>query len=144
MLDTSNAIRSAYLSKLDGFLTLGGRSVEVYGQEPFETPGEQYVILSDITETQIEINNSKFISEVDVDIDIFVEQYMRYDNSQVDDIANQILNLLIPSLPMADIGDANFEIYVLERTASRYLPLQSGQNFVARKIITLRNIVKQK
>jgi hypothetical protein len=144
MLDTSNAIRTAYLSKLDGFLTLGGRNVEVYGDEPFETPGEQYVILSSISESQVQINNSKFISEVEVDIDIFVEQYMRNDNSQVDDISNQILNLLIPSMPMNDIGDANFEIYVLERTGSRYLPLQSGQNFVARKIITLRNIVKQK
>jgi len=144
MLDTSNAIRTAYLSKLDGFLTIGGRNVEVYGQDPFETPGEQYVILSSIRETQIEKNNAKFISQVELDIDIFVEQYMRYDNSQVDDISNQILNLLIPSMPMADIGDANFEIYVLERTSSRYLPLQSGQNFVARKIITLRNIVKQK
>ena len=144
MLDTSNAIRTAYLSKLDGFLTIGGRNVEVYGQDPFETPGEQYVILSSIRETQIEKNNAKFISQVEVDIDIFVEQYMRYDNSQVDDISNQILNLLIPSMPMADIGDANFEIYVLERTSSRYLPLQSGENFVARKIITLRNIVKQK
>jgi hypothetical protein len=45
---------------------------------------------------------------------------------------------------MLDIGDANFEIYVIRRSASRYLPLESGQNFVARKIITLRNFVKQK
>lgn len=144
MLDTSNAIRSVYLSKLNGNLSIDGRNVVVYGQMPFDTPGEQYVIISSITETPIEENNHKFITQVDVNIDIFVEQYRFYDNSKVDDISNQILNILIPTNTMTDIGDANFEIYVIRRSASRYLPLESGQNFVARKIITLRNFVKQK
>lgn len=144
MLDTSNAIRSAYLSKLNGNLSIDGRNVVVYGQTPFDTPGEQYAIISSITETPTDENNDKFITQVDVNIDIFVEQYRFYDNSKVDDISNQILNILIPTNTILDIGDANFEIYVIRRSASRYLPLESGQNFVARKIITLRNFVKQK
>lgn len=144
MLDTSNAIRSAYLSKLNGNLSIDGRNVVVYGQTPFETPGEQYAIISSVTETPTDENNDKFITQVDVNIDIFVEQYKFYDNSKVDDISNQILNILIPTNTMSDIGNANFEIYVIRRSASRYLPLESGQNFVSRKIITLRNFVKQK
>lgn len=144
MLDTSNAIRNAYLAKLNGNLSIDGRNVVVYGQMPFETAGEQYAIISSITETPTDENNDKFITQVDVNIDIFVEQYRFYDNSKVDNISNQILNILIPTNSMLDIGDANFEIYVIRRSASRYLPLESGQNFVARKIITLRNFVKQK
>lgn len=144
MLDVGNIIRQTYLSKLNGFLTYGGRDVVVYGQTPFDTTAEQYVIITSIIERQSNINNQKFIHDVDVNLDIFVEQYMRYDNSAVDDIANQILNILIPSPAISDIGDANAELYVMERTSSRYLPLETGQNFVARKIITINNLIKQK
>lgn len=144
MLDVSNILRQTYLSKLNGFLTYDNRNVVVYGQMPFETPGEQYVIISSITERQSNLNNQKFIHDVDVNLDIFVEQYMRYDNTAVDDIASQILNILIPTTGISDIGDVNFELYPMSRTASRYLPLENSQTFVARKIITINNIIKQK
>jgi hypothetical protein len=144
MLDVGNIVRETYLSKLNGFITYGGRNVVVYGEKPFDTTAEQYVIITSITDKQSNINNQKFIHDVDVNLDIFVEQYMRYDNSAVDDIANQILNILIPSPAISDIGDATFEMYVMARTSSRYLPLESGQTFVSRKIITINNIIKQK
>jgi hypothetical protein len=144
MLDVGSIVRETYVSKLNGFLTYQGRDVVVYGETPFDTTAEQYVIISSITDRQSNINNQKFIHDVDVNLDIFVEQYMRYDNAAVDNIANQILNILITSPAISDIGDASFEMYVMARTASRYLPLESGQNFVARKIITINNIIKQK
>jgi hypothetical protein len=143
MLDTSNAIRTVYLNKLNGFLTYDGKNVPVYGNKVFKTVPKRYVIIGDISENANN-NNHLFMSNIDVVIDIFAEQYMTYDNAVVDDIASQILNILIPSPAVVNIGDANFEIYPTARIASRYLPLESGQNFIARKIITISNLVNQK
>ena len=89
-------------------------------------------------------NNQQFISNVDVTLDIFCEQYREYDNAAVDSIASQILTLLIPTTGIHDIGDAYFQIYPLSRTSSRYLPLNDGQNFIARKIISINNSIIQK
>lgn len=143
MLDTSNAIRTIYLNKLNGFLTYDGKNVPVYSNKVFKTVPKRYVIIGDISESANN-NNHLFMSNIDVVIDIFAEQYMTYDNAVVDDIASQILNILIPSPAVVNIGDANFEIYPTARIASRYLPLESGQNFIARKIITISNLVNQK
>ena len=143
MIDTSASIRAIYLAKLNGFLTYDGTNVPVYGNIPFKTPPKRYVIISAITEGANN-NNQVFMNEVIVTLDIFAEQYMTNDNAVVDNISSQILNILIPNTAVTDIGDASFSVYPTARTSSRYLPLMSGQNFVARKIITISNLVNQK
>ena len=42
-----------------------------------------------------------------------------------------------------DIGDVYFQIFPLSRDSSRYLTLQNGNNYIARKIIVINNIVNQ-
>jgi hypothetical protein len=79
-----------------------------------------------------------------VTIDIFSEQYRTYENSIVDNISSQILNILIPDTSVNGFSDINFEVYPTQRTSSSYLPLRDGENFVARKIITISNLVNQK
>ena len=143
MLDCSNSVRTAYLTKLNGFITYNGKNIPVYGDDSFQTPPQNYVVIGDITESAQNTNQS-FTSTVDVVIDIFSEQYMTRDNSIVDNIANQILTLLIPSTGIQDIGDASFQIHAMSRTSSRYLTLQNGQNYIARKILTINNLVNQK
>jgi len=143
MKDSSNNIRQIYLSALDGNITYNGQDVKVYGELPFETPYEQYIIISSITETD-ENNNHRFSNKVDVTIDIFVQQYRDYSNAAVDNIAGQVLNILLPDPQINNIGDSDFEVYPMARISSRYLPLEDGQNFTARKIITITNLVNQK
>jgi hypothetical protein len=41
-------------------------------------------------------------------------------------------------------SDTDFEVYPYQRTSSSYLPVMEGQNFVARKIISISNLVNQK
>lgn len=143
MLDCANNVRDIYLGLLNGSLTYNGKNVPVYGQTPFVTTPQNYVIIGAITEVGENTNHS-FSNDVDVVIDIFAEQYKTYNNAAVDNIASQILNILMPDPAINGFSDANFEVYPMRRSNSQYLPLQSGQNFVARKIITISNLVNQK
>jgi len=143
MKDCSNNIRVQYLSKLNGNITYGGKGVPVYGTDTFQTVPQNYVIIGDITESA-DNNNQLFVTEADVVIDIFSEQYMTRNNSIIDDIADQILTLLIPTTGVQDIGDNEFQIYAKARTSSRYLTMQEGNNFINRKILIINNSIIQK
>jgi len=143
MLDCSNNLRTIYINALNGNITYGGKNVPVYGQQPFTTTPQNYIVISSINEVAVNTNNS-FGNSVDVTIDIFSEQYRVYDNSIVDNISSQILNILIPDTQVNGFSDIYFEVYPMQRTSSSYLPLRDGENFVARKIITISNLVNQK
>lgn len=143
MLDCSNNVRTIYVNALNGNLTYNGKNVPVYGQTPFRTLPQNYVIISSITEVASNTNNS-FGNIVDVVIDINSEQYRVYDNSIVDNITSQILNILIPDTQVNGFSDANFEVFPTGRSLSTYLPVVNGDNFIARKIITISNLVNQK
>jgi hypothetical protein len=142
MFDVSNDIRTLYLSILDGNISYNGKNVPVYGNDPFNTTPQNYIIISDIVETQ-DNNNQKFVTSALVTIDIFSEQYLMRDNSIVDDISNQILTLLIPTTGQLNIGNSTFQIFALSKSSSRYLSLQDGQNYIVRKIITINNSIIQ-
>jgi len=143
MKDCSNNIRVRYLAILNGNITYGGKNAPVYGTDVFETVPQNYIIIGDITESA-DNNNQLFVSGADVVIDIFSEQYMIRNNSIIDDIADQILTLLIPTTGVQDIGDNEFQIYATARTSSRYLTMQEGNNFINRKILIINNSIIQK
>jgi hypothetical protein len=143
MLDSSNNIRNIYINALNGNISYGGKNVPVYGQQPFSTTPQNYIVISSITEVAVNTNNS-FGNSVDVVIYIFSEQYRTYENSIVDNISSQILNILIPDTQVNGFSDTFFEVYPTQRTSSSYLPIMEGQNFIARKIISISNLVNQK
>lgn len=143
MKDCSYNVRTLYVGALNGFLNYNGKNVPVYGQTPFKTPPQYYVVISSITEVANNTNHN-FGNTVEVTIDINAEQYRVYDNGVVDNIAGQILNILIPTPNVNGFSDNDFEIYPMARTSSSYLPVQDGDNFIARKIITISNLVNQK
>lgn len=143
MKDSSNNVRTIYVNALNGNLSYNGKDVPVYGQTPFRTLPQNYVIISSITENANNTNNS-FQNIVSVDIDIFSQQYRVNDLSVVDNISGQILNILIPIPGIIGFDDSDFEIFPMSRTNSVYLPLYDGDNYVARKIITINNLVNQK
>jgi len=143
MKDCSNSVRTIYINALNGNLSYNGKDVPVYGQNPFRTLPQNYVIISSITE-QASNTNDSFGNVVSVDIDIYSEQYRVNDLSVVDNIAGQILNSLIPDTKIDGFSDSDFIVYPMSRTNSLYLPLYNGDNYVARKIITINNLVNQK
>lgn len=143
MKDTSNSVRTIYVNALNGYLSYNSKDVPVYGQTPFRTLPQNYVIISSIIEIANN-NNNQFQNVVNVDIDIFSEQYRVNDLSVVDNIASQILNILITNPSINVFQDNDFVVYPVARTNSLYLPLYNGDNYVARKIITINNLVNQK
>jgi hypothetical protein len=143
MLDCSNNVRVIYVNALNGNLSYNGKDVPVYGQTPFNTTPQNYVVIGNINEVSDNTNHS-FGNNVEVVVDIFSEQYRVNDLGVVDSIASQILNILIPDTQVDGFDDANFEVFPIGRSSSRYLPLQDGDNYVARKIITINNLVNQK
>lgn len=143
MKDCSNSVRTIYVNALNGNISYNGKDVPVYGQDPFRTLPQNYIIISSITE-QANNTNHTFQNIVSVDIDIYSEQYRVNDLSVVDDISSQILNILIPDTAIDGFSDSNFVVYPMSRTNSLYLPLYKGDNYVARKIITINNLVNQK
>lgn len=143
MKDCSNNVRVIYVNALNGNLTYNGKDVPVYGQTPFRTTPQNYVVISSITESAANTNHN-FGNDVEVVIDIFSEQYRVYDNEVVDNIAGQILNILIPDPGVNGFSDTYFEVFPMARINSSYLPLQNGDNFVARKLITISNLVNEK
>lgn len=143
MLDCSNNVRTIYVNALNGNITFNGQDVPVYGQVAFRTMPKYYIIISGINEVSDNTNDS-FGNNVEVTIDINAQQYREYLNSVVDSIASQILNILIPDPKVDGFSDTDFFVYPIQRTSSLYLPVQDGENFIARKIITISNLVQQK
>ena len=143
MLDCTNNIRQCYLNILEGNVIYNGNTIKVYGETPFNTPPTMYIMLGSIAEVA-DNNNQKFVTDADIDINIIVEQYRRPDLSVVDAISSLVLNLILPSTGIVDVGDANFQIFPLSRISSRYLPMENGDVYYSRKIITINNSVIQK
>lgn len=143
MLDCNQDVRSVYVTALNGNITYNNVNVPVYGQTPFETTPQNYVVIGDIIESA-DNNNQKFNNIVDVIIEIYSEQYRINNMNIVDNIANQILNILIPNTSVYGFQTTNFQILPKARTLSNYSTLNKGDNYIARKIITIENFVNQK
>jgi hypothetical protein len=144
MLDCSNNVRTAYLTVLQNNVIYNGKVIPVYSQIPTITTPDKYIIIGTVNESP-DNNNQVFVTNADIDIDIYCEQYRNRDLSVVDSIASTILNLLIPTTGVKDLNvDAQFQIFPIARTASRYLDIENDDLYITRKIITINNLVNQK
>lgn len=143
MIDCSNYVRTALYNQLLGDIMYGTEQITLYKDAHFDTPPQKYVVIGDITESGRTLNNNRFISDVMVDIEIFVEQYRYAANDVVDEISTSILQVIFPSPIHVGIGDVFLAIYPIDRVSSRYLPMRDGDNYVSRKILTLKFLVNQ-
>lgn len=144
MLDCSNNIRNAYLTVLQNNVIYNGKVIPVYSQIPTITPPDKYIVIGSVSESA-DNNNQLFVTNADIDISIFCEQYRNTDLSVVDSISSTILNLLIPSTGIKDLNvDAQFQIFPISRIGMRYLNIEDDEIYLTRKIITINNLVNQK
>ena len=144
MLDCSNNIRNAYLTILQNNVIYNNKAIAVYSQIPTITTPDKYIIIGTVSESASN-NNQAFVTNADIDIDIFCEQYRKTDLSVVDNIASLILQLLIPTTGVKDLNvDPDFQIFPMSRIATRYLNIENDDLYITRKIITINNLVNQK
>jgi hypothetical protein len=142
MQDCSQDVRSTYLGALNGNISYNSVNVPIYGQIPFETTPQNYVIIGNITESS-DNNNQRFSNNVDVTIEIYSEQYRTNILDIVDNISGQILDILIDNTSIPVFETAYFQIFPKERTSSLYSSIQNDEVFIARKIIIINNLVNQ-
>lgn len=144
MLDCSSNIRNAYLTVLQNNVIYNGKVIQVYSQLPFNTPPDKYIIIGSVSESA-DNNNQLFVTNANIDIDIYCEQYRKPDLTVVDNIASLVLQLLIPSTGVKDLNvDQYFQIFPMSRTSTRYLNIENNDTYITRKIITINNLVNQK
>lgn len=143
MLDCSNNIRQCYINLLEGNVIYNGKAVTVYGQTPFVTTPPIYIMIGSVNEVA-DNNNQQWVTDADIDVNIIVEQYRQPDLTVVDAISSLVLNLILPNTGIQDVGDASFQIFPKSRISSRYLPLDNGDLYITRKILTINNSIIQK
>lgn len=139
MKDTGS-ILTLYGTILSG-LTYNGTSVPVYLDEPVLTTPENYVHITNSTTSPAERNNTKYISEVTVTIDIVTRQYKESNRTIRDSIANSILTTLLSKGFSTNTED--FQATSFELQSSTYLHEIDGPYHINRKILTISNLLIQ-
>ena len=141
MKDTGSLL-SVYSSLLSS-LAYGGVSVPVYEDDPVNTVPDNYVIMTQVTDSPGERNNSRWIREAVVVMDVVTRQYKVSNRTVRDSIANSILTALIPSIGVTT-ENTDFQITNIELDSSTYLNELDNGYHINRKILTIRNHLIQK
>lgn len=142
MRNVSKDIREVYNNKLSNIVYNGNR-VPNYITQPSGTLPDQYIELGEINTTNV-LNDSKWISEVSVTIEVITAQY-KYQNKDVaDDIAQLILNEVIPTIGGSLINNY-FWIGHVQLESTRYLDEIDGQGmYITRKILIFTQTLIEK
>jgi hypothetical protein len=136
MKDTGSIV-SVYTALLSS-LTYGGVSVPVYEDDPVETVPDNYVQIIQVSDSPTERNNSRWVREVTVQLDVITRQYKVSNRTVRDSIANSILEALITSVGV-NLINADFQITNIELDNSTYLNELDGAYHINRKILSIRN-----
>ena len=136
MKDTGSIV-SVYTALLSS-LAYGGVSVPVYEDDPVETVPDNYVQIIQVSDSPAERNNSRWIREVTVQLDVITRQYKVSNRTVRDSIANSILGLITASIGINIVG-ADFQITNIELDNSTYLNELDGAYHINRKILSIRN-----
>lgn len=141
MKDTGKIVQ-IYKALLSG-LTYNGTSVPVYEDEPVETTPENYVQIIQVSDSPVERNNTRWIREVTVQLDVITRQYKVSNKTVRDAIAEDILETLITSIGV-EIDSTYYQITNVELDNSTYLNELDGAYHVNRKILSIRNHLIEK
>jgi hypothetical protein len=136
MKDTGSIV-SVYTALLSS-LAYGGVAVPVYEDDPVETVPDNYVQIIQVSDSPAERNNTRWIREVTVQLDVITRQYKVSNRTVRDSIANDILGLITASIGVNIVG-ADFQITNIELDNSTYLNELDGAYHINRKILSIRN-----
>jgi len=141
--DPGKALRTAIYNVLNGNLMLDVSTIPVYDTFGSEVNQDNFVAISNINETDSS-NKSNFATDMQVTLDV-VTRAQSYDgNEDAENIANQILTLLLPTPQSTLTATADFQFLNLQRSGSNYLSEQTDTGYVFRKLLTLSVTVVQK
>jgi len=136
MKDTGDIV-SVYTGLLSA-ITYNGVSVPVYADEPIDTVPDNYIQIINVSDGPTERNNTKFVREVTVQIDVITRQYKVSNRTVRDAISESILQAIIPIMGTNIVG-ADFQITNIELNNSTYLNELDGAYHINRKILSISN-----
>lgn len=139
MQDVNTPVRKAWYTLLNGNLSYGGLNVPVQDEKLKEVNSiyKHYVILAEQTSTPDE-SKQGYERQVTINLDIVTKTDNSVSKSIADNIANQILNLLYPTLHVHALPTpAGWQFLNPQLERETYLPLQeTPTSFTMRKILT--------
>lgn len=141
MIDLKYLVRAAYYKLLNGFLTSGGNPVVVSDTIDANTDAADIYVLLISENSSTDNTHQSFQSVELIRVDILARgTYVS--TKVVDDIASQILQLVLP-IPQSN-GLGNSKIINCFVTDDRYQPFRdAGRINVARRMITFSQLVAQ-
>ena len=144
MRDPNKIFRDAVKSSLDGVLFFELSPVQVFDEKAEEGNNMTYVILSTQTSAQ-EPNFSGFGHQCSLLLDIVCKQYDMMNKEAVDDVSNQILTILFPSVSTNGLTiQSGFQINCLTVESVNYVPLRlANAKSIIRKLIRLTAKISQ-
>ena len=142
MLSVSKYVRNAYLMALDNDILYNGEYLKIYNNYPFQRIlPTNYIQIRDVFDTNVE-NDSKFIREVLVELEIYCQQYSVERVDSAEDIADLVLDRL-----MNKIGGTNISISALDfghvylEDNRTLFEVDDKGYYITRKILTFRQLV---
>ena len=142
MKNASKAIRRTYKAALAG-ITYNGNALPVYEPPTVQTVPDYFIEISSVDETN-EANDRDFMRVCDVNIEVFTRQYQYQDYSAVDEIAEDVMNAILPGVGGA-LDDADFQFGHIQLTGTRYLNERDDNGeYITRKILTFNQTLIQK
>lgn len=142
MKDVAKQIRDVYNSKLSNIIYNGNR-VPNYISQPSVTLPDMYIELGEITTTNV-LNDVKWISDVSVTVEVITAQYKYQNKDTADDIAQLILDEVIPTIGGSLVNNY-FWIGHVQLESTRYLDEIDGQGmYITRKILVFNQTLIEK
>lgn len=98
MLDTKKPLRIAVFNALDGLLSYNAVAVPVYDEKvrTGESP-RLYVILSTQQESDVEQNDSTWITQSSIDLEIIHRTGSEVSKNPIDEVYEDILEIILPT-----------------------------------------------
>ena len=143
MKDPGKALRQTIYDALSGSVTLDASVIPVYDTFGSEVSQDNFISISNINETDSS-NKSNFSTDMQVTIDVVTRSQSYDGNEDAENIAGQILEILLPTPQSTLTATADFQFLNLQRSSSNYLSEQTETGYIFRKLLTLSVTVVQK
>lgn len=142
MTNAGKYIRQLYDSLLDEILWNGEKVPLIQSQSALTLP-RKFIEIKGV-ETSNVLNDSKFMSEVTITIEVVTAQYKYQNRDTADEIAQNILYEIVPTIGGTLVQDY-FIIGHVQLESSRYLEeIDEQGNYITRKILVFNQTIIQK
>jgi hypothetical protein len=139
MTDPVKPLKDAYIALLTGAIDYNGTTIPVYDEEGDPAGNDFYIIVSSVTDTQVQNQKTHFWSELTIIIDVVTRLDFRATKEPADVITGKVLNLVLPTINTSGISCSGFQVLNVTKESSQHLPvLDTGTKKVVRRVTRFR------